>query len=119
MARADFNWVPIKHNFTTQKPSVLKTFPIEGLGNPLDDGFLLIQARGVSSGSHRVFVNDQALPGLDIPKHDGWQTWVDRIPEGTLHSGENTIRIERIGQDEFRVEAVVVNWREFSPSPIG
>lgn len=114
-ARADFNWVPIDQLLNASNPTTTVEFPIEENGTSsdvVDDAYLLIQAQGVSSTSHRIFVNNVPLPGIDLPSHSGWQTWMDLIPPGVLHPGMNTLRIDRIGSDNFRIGAAVVNWRE-------
>ena len=116
MARSDFNWVPIGHKFTNGAPTVIKDFPIEGNQQPIDDAFLLIQVRGVSVGTHRIQINGTQLAGFDLPPAPGssqaWLTWMDHIPPNLLKSGLNTIRIDRVGNDDFEINAVVVNWRE-------
>lgn len=112
MARSDFNWITINHTFTINAPSVTKQFPVEGTQTPIDTAYLLIQAENVSLSSHKIFINNQELGGFDIPPESGWQTWMDSIPSGVLKAGTNSIRIDRIGEDDFHVYGVVVNWRE-------
>jgi hypothetical protein len=112
MARADFNWIPFTHTYTANDPSFTVEFPIEG--NPIDDdAYLLITAHNVSWQDHQIFINNQQLPGWDIPIHDpGWQTWMDHIPPGFLHTGVNSISVVRTGGDDFTTKDVVVCWRE-------
>jgi hypothetical protein len=43
----------------------------------VDDAYLLITAHNISSHGHQIFINDQELPGFDLPIHDpagrlGW-----------------------------------------------
>ncbi|MEM9091988.1 MAG: hypothetical protein AAGC93_25040, partial [Cyanobacteria bacterium P01_F01_bin.53] len=118
-ARSDFNWVPINVSFNDNRPTTTVEFPIEGLddfgGEPIDDAYLIIKASGVSSNAHRIFINNQPLPGIDLPISQTTTpvgTWMDRIPPGLLKEGTNTIRIDRIGEDNFFVSGVAINWRE-------
>jgi len=116
MARADFNWVPIGHKFTVNAPTVTKQFPIEGNQPPIDDAFLLVQVRGASKSTHIIKINNVNLGGFDIPPapvgSQAWLLWLDHIPPNTLKPGNNSITITRSGNDDFEVNAVVVNWRE-------
>ena len=110
MARADFNWIPFTHTFTADSPSLVVEFPLEG--NPIDDAYLLITVHNASQ-ENQIFINNQELPGWDIPLHSsGWQTWMDHIPAGFLHSGTNSIMVVRVGNDDFSTKDVVVHWRE-------
>lgn len=73
-----------------------ESFNIEG--NPLDRGnaYLLIQTFDVEYNLHRIFINEQALPSFDIPKHskkDIYTTWMDRVPQSFLQSGDRLVRI--------------------------
>lgn len=120
MARSDFNWIHVAQRFNNSNPDVIVDFPIEGSGEfseIVDDAYLLIQAQNISSDFHRISINGEPLPGIDLPKRDGWQTWMDRIPPGLLNFGTNTIRITRIipSDDQFYINGVVVNWRENQP----
>lgn len=116
MARADFNWVPIGHNFTVNTPTVTRQFPIEGNQSPIDDAYLLVQVRGVAQSTHRILINNVELGGFDLPPAPGnsqaWLLWMDHIPPNVLQSGNNSITITRVGNDNFEVNAVVVHWRE-------
>ncbi|MEM8487589.1 MAG: hypothetical protein AAF564_18710 [Bacteroidota bacterium] len=113
MARSDFNWMGVNQTFTQSNPTVTINFPIEGNAPPVDDAYLLITAHNVSHQSHRILVNNQELSGWDLPIHNpGWQTWMDRIQPGVLHTGNNTITIIRASNDDFTVKDIVVNWRE-------
>ena len=110
MARSDFNYVPFNHEFTENSPSLVVEFPIEG--NPIDDAYLLITAHGVTFQTHQISINNQELPGFDMPLSDGWQTWMDHIPAGLLQSGTNSISVVRAGNDDFTTKDIVVHWRE-------
>ena len=110
MARADFNWLPFTHDFTENDPTLTVQFPIEG--TPIDDGYLLIAAHNVTFQTHQISINNQELPGFDMPLHSGWQTWMDHIPAGVLQSGINSITIVRMGNDDFTTKDIVVHWRE-------
>jgi hypothetical protein len=111
MARGDFNWIPFTHTFTANEPTFTAEFRVEG--DPIDDAYLLITAHNVSSQGHQIIINNQELPSWDIPIHDpGWQTWMDHIEPGVLHSGINTIMVVRTGGDDFTTKDVVVHWRE-------
>lgn len=116
MARSDFNVVNIQHKFTVNSPTVTRQFPIEGNQPPIDDGYLLFFARGVSLGTHRIRINNVDLPGLDIPPTSGnsqvWMLAMDHIPPNTLKTGTNSITFTRSGNDDFEIAGVVVNWRE-------
>lgn len=111
MARSDFNWIPFSHDFTGNSPSFAVDFPIEG--TPIDDAYLIITAHNVAWQDHQIYINNQELPGWDIPIHNpGWQTWMDHIPSGFLHSGTNSIMVVRSGGDDFTTKDIVVHWRE-------
>jgi hypothetical protein len=111
MARGDFNWIPFTHTYTANDPSFTAEFRVEG--DPIDDAYLLITAHNVSSQGHQIFINNQELPSWDIPIHDpGWQTWMDHIEPGVLHSGVNSIMVVRTGGDDVTTKDVVVHWRE-------
>jgi hypothetical protein len=121
MTRSDFVWIVFDELLETTNPSVTREFEVEG--RPVDTGYLLIQVRDVEVGTHRIFINDEPLPSFDIPPQEGegrWTTWMDRIPEGFLQQGRNTITIRAasatdgllIVADPFRVANVAVHWRE-------
>ena len=115
MARSDFNWIPFSHQFTEDDPQLTVEFPIEGNVDPIDDGYLLITAHNASGDawqSNKIYINNQELPGWDISWHAGWQTWMDHIPSGFLHSGTNSIMVVRVGDDDFTTKDIVVHWRE-------
>lgn len=117
MARADFQFVSINQEFSSQNPAVTKTFTVESqLGNlpipPIADAYLLITTRNVTLTGHQLSINNQQLPGFDLRPHEGWATSMDHIPPGFLKAGQNSITIERIGNDDFSVGFVVVHWRE-------
>jgi hypothetical protein len=110
MARSDFNWIPFTHTFTDDDPTLTVEFPIDG--TPIDDGYLLITAHNASQ-QNKIYINNQELPGWDIPLHDpGWQTWMDHIPSGFLHTGINSIMVVRVWNDDFSTKDIVVHWRE-------
>jgi len=115
MARSDFKVVHIAHEFTATSPSVTKEFPVEGA--PIaDPGYLLLQIKGVARYTHKIYINNQELPDFDLPVAPGqsqaYQLWMDLIPPGYLVAGINTIRIDRVGNDNFSVRSAVVSWRE-------
>ena len=110
MARSDFNWIPFNHTFTEDAPQLTVEFPIEG--TPIDDAYLLLTMHGVVLQSHQILINNQELPGYDMHMHSGWQTSMDHIPAGVLHTGTNSIMVVRVGNDDFSTKDVVVHWRE-------
>ncbi len=115
MARADLNVIIFRQTLTPSNPTATRSFPIEG--TPIDDAFLLLQIRSVGSSSHRIEINDTALPGMDLPPAPGgsraWQFRMDHIPPGVLRSGTNHLSIHRAdASDNFEIANVVVNWRE-------
>ena len=110
MARSDFNYIPFNHEFTENSPSLVVEFPIEG--TPIDDAYLIITAHNVTFQTHQIFINNQELPGFDMPLNNGWQTWMDHIPAGFLQSGTNSISVVRAGNDDFTTKDIVVHWRE-------
>ena len=110
MARADFNWLPFTHDFTENDPTLTVQFPIEG--TPIDDAYLIITAHNVTFQTHQISINNQELPGFDMPLNNGWQTWMDHIPAGFLQSGTNSISVVRAGNDDFTTKDIVVHWRE-------
>ncbi|MBW4656478.1 MAG: hypothetical protein KME20_26045 [Kaiparowitsia implicata GSE-PSE-MK54-09C] len=115
MARSDFAWVNFDFQFNAQNPSATRTFNLEG--NPLGsgNGYLLIQAFDVQGGNHRILINGRDLPSFDIPRQAGsnlWTTWMDRVPQNFLNSGENRITIRRVDPDDFTVANVLIQWRE-------
>jgi hypothetical protein len=121
MARSDFVWIVVDESLETTNPFVTREFEVEG--RPIDTGYLLIQVLGVEVGVHRIFINDEPLPSFDIAPQEGegrWTTWMDRIPEGFLQQGRNTITIRAASAtdriltvaDPFHVANVAVHWRE-------
>lgn len=117
MARADFNMIPMHHHFTAAQPVMTKQFPIEGNQAPIDDAYLVLQAQGVAS-IHAITINGENIGGVALAAAPGnsqaWRMGMTQIPPGLLHSGTNSIRIDRhpTTNDNFRVNWVVVNWRE-------
>ena len=124
MARSDFNWIPIGHKFTASDPTFSKNFPVEGNSAPIDDGYILIQVRGVTdNGAAQISIGPAGIPskmvevpGVDIPTapqgSGAWLLWMARIPPNSLWSGMNTITIRRVKNDNFEIGNVVVNWQE-------
>lgn len=117
MARSDFAWINFDFQFNAQNSSVTRTFNIEG--NPLGSGdaYLLIQAFDVQGGNHRILINGQDLPQFDIvpqSSNNVWTTWMDRVPQNLLNSGENRITIRRVAppEDTFTVANILIQWRE-------
>lgn len=114
MARSDFTWVNFDEEFNTNTKEATRTFNIEG--NPISTGYLLIQYFDVGLNGHRILINDRDLPSFDIPAHKDadlqWFTWMDRIPPGFMHQGENSITIRRIGSERFNIANVAIHWRE-------
>ncbi len=119
MARGDFNYIPVNHNFTANSPVFDIDFQVQlDRGQELvdDDGYLLITVRSVNSQNHKIQINGKDLSGFDIPAaprdSNAWLTYMDRIQPNTLNSGTNNIQITRVGNDDFRVKDMVVHWRE-------
>ncbi len=118
MARGDFNYIPVNHTFTANSPVFDLDFPVELSGGQavVDDGYLLITVRSVDSQNHRIVINGTDLSGFDIPlppgNSDAWFTYMDRIQPNVLHGGTNHLQITRVGNDDFVVKDIVVNWRE-------
>jgi hypothetical protein len=115
MARADFVFFSFdKELGGSEGNQASKDFTIEG--TPLrDQAYLLIQTFDVQSDLHRIVINGQDLPVMDLPAHPKagvWQTWMDRIPPGVLKQGKNTLTIIKQGSDTFQVRGVSINWRE-------
>jgi hypothetical protein len=119
MARSDFNMIHINHFFTEDAPEVIKRFPIEGTSSPVDDAYMLLQIQGVGA-NHAIFINDEQILGVALSAAPGgtqaWRLGFNHIPPRILRSGINTIRIKRnsLAGDDFRVEWIVINWRENS-----
>lgn len=119
MVCSNFAWVNFEFDFNVINTTINRTFVIEG--EPLNEGngYLLIQARDVERGSHRILINNQELPGFDLPGqlafNQLWMTWMDGLPQAFLRQGENTITIRRTSADDFRIENVVVHWKEHTP----
>ena len=118
MARSDYTLIPIDQIFTENNPTITKEFNIEG--NPIDsnrlDAYLLVQVRSVEDSSHRISINNEDLPSVDLPpapeNSQAFLLWMDHIPANFLRSGSNTITITRTVNDDFEVRNVVVHWRE-------
>ena len=93
-----------------------REFPIEGNLDPVDDAHMIIQLRAVNTPNHKIFINDDELPLWDLPIAPGasgaWLSWMEHIPPGYLKKGTNTIRIDRVGNDNFAIRGIVVHWRE-------
>ena len=115
MARSDFAWVNFDVEFNGTTTEATRTFTVEG--NPLNsgNGYLMIQAQDVERGNHRILINGQDLPSIDIPVQGGnnlMTTWMDRVPQSLLNSGQNRITIRRGDSENFTVFNVMVQWRE-------
>ena len=128
MFNSDFVWLNFDKEFTRPNEEATRSFYIDeeptaahprGQGIT-SEGYILIQAEDVGVGAsepgdeltHRVLINGQHLPSFDMVAEDGWNLWMDRVPENFLKKGENTLTIRRRAVDRFRVANVVVQWRE-------
>jgi hypothetical protein len=119
MARADFNMIPFNHHFNAGSPDeVTKNFRVEvTAGQRLtDDAYLLVQVQGVSA-VHSITLNTTKVleSGALLPAPGGsgaWRVAMNHIEPGVLVRDNNTIKIKRFGNDEFRVGWIVVHWRE-------
>ena len=122
MPQSDFTWVTFDEQFTANNPVATRPFTVDDFvvdahhddASRTAEGYLLILARDVEHGNHQFEINGRDLPSFDLPPDgDGeWQTWMDRIPEGFLRTGENRLTIRRTSDDDFTVSAVAVHWRE-------
>lgn len=86
-------------------------------GNPLDEGYLLVQAWKVDADTHEIHINGKKLPGFGLPERKaGWMTWMHIIPAGALKKGANILRVKRNlkTKDNFVIGDVTVHWRERS-----
>lgn len=118
MARSDFYYIPVHHTFTATSPVFERDFQVQVGPNQevKDDGYLVITVKSVDLTSHRIQINNKDLSGFDIPtppaNSNAWLTYMDRIQKGVLKEGKNELQITRVGNDNFVVKDVVVNWRE-------
>ena len=88
--------------------SVEKEFHING--NP-EEGYIIIQLYNVNA-KHRILINGRNLPEHDIlVDTKGWTIWTDEIPNGVLIQGTNSIRIEAVGNDNFAIRHIILQWR--------
>ncbi len=117
MPHADFAWVAFDQQFNSSNPVATRNFVVDG--DPIGTGYLLIQHFDVEVGNHRILLNGQDLPSFDIPAQSTidhlWQTWMDRIPAGFLHQGENQITVRRVtseATEAFFVANIAIHWRE-------
>ncbi len=114
MARSDFTWVNFDNELNTGTPVATRTFNVEG--NPTSIGFLLIQYFEAENNDHQILINDRDLPSFDIPANknanEQWFTWIDRIPPGFLHQGENRITIRRTSTEKIGIANVAIHWRK-------
>lgn len=110
MAKGDFTTFSIDQEYTNLNPSSSTAFSVNG--PPIGQGYLLMITRDVSLQNHQISINGNQLPSVDLHPHAGWATQMDRIPSGFLVNGNNTIAVERIGNDDFFVGFVAVHWRE-------
>ncbi len=112
MPRADFAYITFDAELNAGNTNVTKSFQVDGPPLP-GDSYLLALTRDVSSANHRIAINGQDLPVQDLRETDsGWATQFDRIPSGFLKNGPNRITVTRVGNDDFRMNTVVVHWRE-------
>ncbi len=125
MHRADFVWVNFDHNFAPgdveHRQFNLDAAPVEASAVPglpskaRAVGYLLIQASGVGHNNHQIEINGNDLPAFDLPAQSGPDRflWMDRIPPGFLQAGNNRLTIRNVAPaDRFRIDNVVVSWRE-------
>ena len=114
MARSDFTWVNFDDELNTGTPVATRTFNVEG--NPTSIGFLLIHYFEAENNDHQILINDRDLPNFDIPANknanEQWFTWMDRIPPGFLHQGENRITIRRTSTEKIGIANVAIHWRK-------
>lgn len=92
----------------------VRNFYIAGI--PTGEGYLIGQFFDVHSPRHRIVINGNDLPGVDIATDIGhWQTWMDVINKGILRQGNNTLQVVRdtTTADNFVVGSIVVHWREY------
>lgn len=95
-------------NFPFIGNSVEKEFHIDGIPQ---EGYIIIQLYNVNA-EHRILVNGKNLPEHDILVNTkGWTIWTDEIPNGILVNGPNSIRIEAIGNDNFAIRHIILQWR--------
>ena len=126
MFNSDFVWVnfdeDIQINEESTRTFVIDEDPAAASGRPITaEGYLLIQARNVGSDNNvaddgqpscnQIRINGKDLPVFDLVAHEGWNLWMDRIPEGFLQVGQNRLTIVGVC-DTFHVANVVVQWRE-------
>ncbi len=128
MLQADFAWLNFDTEFTRPNQEATRSFVIDDeptsasrrTANTRAEGFLLIQAQDVGNSSteegdaitHRLLINGRHLPSFDMVDREGWNLWMDRIPEDFLVRGTNRLTIRRRAVDRFRVANVMVQWRE-------
>lgn len=116
--RSDFNVIPVRREFNSNNPSFSADFRVEG-AQIVDDGYLVMQVQGVGEpGTHRITLNNFDIEGnFDFKPAPGgsqaWLAWMTTFePDKLLPDEINTLRIQRIGNDNFRVGDIVINWRE-------
>jgi hypothetical protein len=83
-------------------------------------GFVQYQVSHVDELSHEILINGQPLPAVDIHRtghgETGLMTHTDVIPSSFLKKGQNSIRFQRRGGDNFLIHHVIVHWRELDPA---
>ncbi|MBZ0291191.1 MAG: hypothetical protein K8L99_01365 [Anaerolineae bacterium] len=106
----DLPWVTFVGNQSTLKP-------FEIAGQPVGHSYILIQTYQVGVNSHAIFVNGVQLPGLNIPTHEGWHSWMVVLKDELLRTGQNTVQIVRDVRttDDFVVWNIAVHWHEYIP----
>lgn len=130
MTNSDFAWLNFDEAFNAANPTATRGFRIDGVpvsatqenSDITSEGYILIQAEDVGRDNtakddgdraeHRILVNGRNLPAFDMIAHEGWNLWIDRIPEGFLQQGDNRLTVARAPGDNFRIANIVVHWRE-------
>ncbi len=128
MFNSDFVWLNFDEEFNSSNKEATRSFTIDEVpvaasqqGSPISaEGYILIQGHDVGNNAsdpgdamrHRILINGKNLPAFDMVDRDGWNLWMDRIPDGFLKKGQNRLTIQRRDRDTFKVANVVVHWRE-------
>ena len=123
IARSDFNLILINEHLGDNQGDINTDFPFVGSqstrknfrieGEPIDDAYVLFNHTQVNSFSHKILINNQELPFLEImDANDKPVTQMARINPGTLIQGTNSFQVVLGGSDNFIFYFAVVNWRE-------